>query len=166
MQVLVQREVCEGVRMHQQRAMWALMFTRIVYAKLNIVGYIVFSISSKSGAKSGIRARNIEHHCGTSHGLLYHPNFSPQLVRYSRERTKAKITFFWHFLYVYVKSGEIWTLHPSIWWNPGKVGLRLAKKIRVNLVSSGWYILVDFQGSFCGSNKFKTVIPKIEIWKQ
>jgi hypothetical protein len=35
------------------------------------------------------------------------------------------------------KSREIWTLDPSIWWNPGKVGLQLAKKIRVNLVSSG-----------------------------
>ena len=45
------------------------------------------------------------------------------------------------------KSGEIWTLHPSIWWNPGKVCLWLAKKIRVNLVSSGWYILVGFRGS-------------------
>ena len=31
-------QVCEGVRMHQQRTMWALIFTRIVYAKLNIVG--------------------------------------------------------------------------------------------------------------------------------
>ena len=37
-QVLVQREVCEGVRMHQQHTRLALMFTRIVYAKVNIVG--------------------------------------------------------------------------------------------------------------------------------
>ena len=40
---------------------------------------------------------------------------------------------------------EIWTLDPSIWWNPGKVGLQLAKTIQVNLVSS--HILVGFWGS-------------------
>jgi len=58
---------------------------------------------------------------------------------------------FWNFsgiFHMYMsKSGEIWTLDPSIWWNPGKVGLQLAKKIWVNLVSSGWYILVGFWGS-------------------
>ena len=29
--------------------------------------WLVLSISSKSGTKNGTRARNIEHHCGTSH---------------------------------------------------------------------------------------------------
>jgi hypothetical protein len=48
---------------------------------------------------------------------------------------------FWAFSDIFCmymsKSGEIWTLDPSIWWNPAKVGLWLAKKIQVNLVSSG-----------------------------
>jgi hypothetical protein len=45
--------------------------------------------------------------------------------------------FFWHFRMYMSKSGEIWTMDPSVWWNQGKIGLRLAPKMRVNLVSSG-----------------------------
>jgi hypothetical protein len=55
-----------------------------------------------------------------------------------RRRKYDFLGIFLAFFRMYMsKSGEIWTLDPSIWQNPGKVGLRLTKKIRVNFVSSG-----------------------------
>ena len=52
---------------------------------------------------------------------------------------------------------EIWTLHPSIWWNPGKVGLWLAKKnpgksCELRMIHFGWFsgVLFWYFVSMCG----------------
>ena len=176
--------------MHQQRASPNVYQNSLCKAQHC---WLVLSISSKSGTKNDTHARNIEHHCGTSHTrrckfskiLLVTNSASPsendisyyrssnlpcfllrpssvfqrlhhaglKIFRFQSLTMTSQLgndtvasgprrkydfqAFFWHFSHVYVKIRGNMDPAPSIWWNPGKVGLRLAKKIRVNLVSSG-----------------------------